>query len=54
MNRNKDLFDKLDNLAELDFRRVVGQCSLLVENDAKMKAPVDTGALRRSIYSTVE
>ena len=49
-----DLIIKLDGLANIDVESILQKACLIVENDAKLKCPVDTGALRSSITSEVE
>lgn len=45
----------VDNIGNTDnLSRALGKACALVERAAKQKAPKDTGALRRSITSTVE
>ena len=51
-------FENLDSfinklIDESDLMRGVGRACALVEREAKLKAPKDTGALRRSITSEV-
>ena len=45
---------KLDKLANLDLTKALTKGCLIIENSAKVKAPVDTGYLRRSITHEVE
>ena len=45
-------FEQIKNAEQI--QKAVYQSCLLVERDAKQKAPKDTGALRRSITSRVE
>lgn len=48
--RNLDrLNTKLDRLGNIDMAAALTQACLVVENDAKVNAPVDTGQLRASI-----
>ena len=50
-----DLIVKLQNMAdESKIQKQLGIACALVERSAKMKAPKDTGALRRSITSKVD
>lgn len=50
-----DLIVKLQNMAdESKIQQQLGLACALVERSAKMKAPKDTGALRRSITSKVD
>ena len=50
-----DLIVKLNNMAdESKIQQQLGIACALVERSAKMKAPKDTGALRRSITSKVD
>lgn len=50
-----DLIVKLQNMAdESKIQQQLGIACALVERSAKMKAPKDTGALRRSITSKVD
>ena len=50
-----DLIVKLNNMAdESKIQQQIGIACALVERSAKMKAPKDTGALRRSITSKVD
>lgn len=50
-----ELIVKLNNMAdESKIQQQLGIACALVERSAKMKAPKDTGALRRSITSKVE
>ena len=52
---NLDNFiQKLDRLSEADFNETLNKACLLVENDAKLKCPVDTGQLRSSITHRIE
>lgn len=48
------LEQKFNNLINMDFTEALTQSALLVENEAKKKAPVGSGELRRSINHTVE
>lgn len=49
------VLDAIENFAdEAEIEAAVGKACALVERTAKQKAPKDTGALRRSITSTVE
>lgn len=48
------LLSKFDNLQDIDLTEPLTKACLLVENDAKMKCPVDTGQLRASITHYVE
>jgi len=45
---------KLDKLANLDLTKALTKACVVIENSAKVKAPVDTGYLRRSITHEVE
>ena len=45
---------KLNRLSEADFNETLNKACLLVENDAKLKCPVDTGQLRQSITHRIE
>ena len=47
------LLNKLNNLAGMDISPAIGKCCALVEREAKQKAPVGSGELRRSIESKV-
>lgn len=49
-----ELIIKLDNLENIDLDKVLNRACLLVENDAKQKCPVNTGALRASITHEVK
>lgn len=50
-----ELIVKLQNMAdESKIQQQIGLACALVERSAKMKAPKDTGALRRSITSKVD
>ena len=50
-----ELIVKLNNMAdESKIQQQIGIACALVERSAKMKAPKDTGALRRSITSKVD
>lgn len=50
-----ELIVKLNNMAdESKIQQQIGLACALVERSAKMKAPKDTGALRRSITSKVD
>ena len=49
------LLNSLEELADADrFEKALKRACALVERDAKIKAPKDTGELRRSITSKVE
>ena len=49
------LVDKLNKIADVrSYEEGIKQSTLLVEGDAKRKAPKDTGALRNSIASKVD
>lgn len=49
------LLDTLDGAADVNkIEQSLMKCCAIVEADAKVKAPKDTGALRNSIKSTVE
>lgn len=52
----EELIEKLIELGKIDMQRALSRGGLIVENDAKKKAPHDTGELRRSIthYATQE
>ena len=45
---------KLDNLANVSISEALEKACLVVENSAKMKAPVDSGNLRNSITHVVQ
>lgn len=45
------LYVKLDNLSKADAREALGEACMLVERDAKINAPTQTGILRDSITS---
>lgn len=48
------LLSKFENLYETDLVEPLTKACLLVENEAKIKCPVDTGQLRQSITHQVE
>ncbi len=48
------LLVKLDNLENIDLDEVLNKACILVENDAKRNAPVNTGNLRNSITHKVD
>ncbi|MBQ0088117.1 MAG: HK97 gp10 family phage protein [Prevotellaceae bacterium] len=49
------IFDKLNKLSDTSkIEGAMNNAVLRIERDAKINAPVDTGALRNSIASTVE
>lgn len=50
----KSLDRKLTQIANIDLTQPLNECCLLVENDAKVRCPVDQGNLRRSITHEVE
>lgn len=43
----------LEKIGNPDLTQALQQCCLMVENDAKINCPVDTGILRNSITHTV-
>ena len=45
---------KLSNLAKIKVEKALSKACLLVEGQAKLLCPVDTGALRESIHTKVE
>ena len=45
---------KLENLADIDIEPILEKACLIVENDAKLGCPVDTGVLKSSITHVVE
>lgn len=45
---------QLDNVKNIDYDNVLNRACILIENDAKMKCPVDDGQLRNSITHRVE
>lgn len=50
-----EVIERIENLYNAqDYKTAMGKCCALVERDAKIKAPKDTGALRNSIESQVE
>lgn len=50
----KQLESKLDKLSDKrTYEKALGQSALIVESDAKRRAPVDTGILRNSIHTKV-
>jgi HK97 gp10 family phage protein len=50
-----DILGKVEELGDTGkYTTVLGKACAVVERDAKINAPKDTGALRRSITSTVE
>lgn len=50
-----EVLESIESLAQLDnFKRALGTACALVEREAKIKAPKDTGELRRSITSKIE
>ena len=48
------LKQKLNELAKIQVEKAVQKAALLVEGQAKLLCPVDTGALRESIHTKVE
>ena len=50
----KSLDRKLSKIANIDLTQSLNECCLLVENDAKVRCPVDEGNLRRSITHEVD
>ena len=49
------LLKRIDKMgSETNISAAIGKACALVEGEAKKKAPKDTGALRRSISSTVK
>ena len=48
------LKEKLKSLARIKAESAISKASLLVEGQAKLLCPVDTGALRESIHTRVE
>lgn len=47
------VFIKLNKLKNFDVKKPLTEAGLLVEREAKINCPVDTGNLRRSIRSEV-
>ena len=47
------LFIKLEKLRDFDVTKPLTEAGLLVEREARLRCPVDTGALRSSITSEV-
>ena len=45
---------KLNKLANLNYKKELERAAILVENEAKKKAPVGTGELRRSITHSID
>ena len=50
---DQKLLEKLNTLAGMDISPAISKCCALVEREAKQKAPVKSGELRRSIQSKV-
>lgn len=48
------IFKNLENKISSNEREVLGKACAMIERDAKILAPKDTGALRRSIASRIE
>ena len=52
---SNSLLKRIDGMcSETNISAAIGKACALVEGEAKKKAPKDTGALRRSISSTVK
>ena len=52
---SNSLLKRIDKMcSETNISAAIGKACALVEGEAKKKAPKDTGALRRSISSTVK
>lgn len=45
---------QLENIGNIDYDKILNRACILVENDAKVKCPVDDGTLRNSITHRVE
>ena len=48
------LFDKLDDIQNVDLTTPLNKACLIVENTAKQNCPVDTGELRASITYNIQ
>lgn len=48
-NNFNEIYRKLENLENKDFSQALYKAALVIERDAKMLCPVDTGDLKRSI-----
>lgn len=48
------IIGKLEAIEKLDINKALNKSCILVENEAKVKVPVDTGQLRNSITHRVE
>lgn len=49
-----ELFKKFDSIEKIDLSRALNRAALVIENQARINAPADTGELRRSITHEVE
>lgn len=49
-----DIIDRLNELSELDIKKGLTESALMVENEAKLNAPVASGTLRNSITHSVD
>lgn len=54
LKNDKSVQDKLRELQTLSIEKALRKAALIVERDAKILVPVDTGLLRNSITTSVE